>query len=85
VAEARLINVGFGNLVVARRVIGVIDPKSAPMKRLREDAKNEHRLVDATQGHKTRSIIVMDSNHLILSSVQPATIRQRFLQEGGSE
>lgn len=77
----RLINIGFGNYVHGARVVGIITPASAPMKRLREDARSEGRLIDATQGRKTRSILVTDSNHVILSSIQPETIRQRFSQE----
>lgn len=73
-----LINVGFGNYVLAARVIGIINPASSPMRRLREDAKNAGRLIDATQGRKTRSILVTDSNHVILSSIQAETISQRF-------
>lgn len=77
----RLINIGFGNYVLAARVVGIANPASSPMRRLREDARAAGRLVDATQGRKTRSILVMDSNHVILSSIQPETISQRFAQE----
>lgn len=76
-----VINIGFGNYVLASRVIGIINPASSPMRRLREDAKSEGRLIDATQGRKTRSILVTDSNHIILSAIQPETISQRFAQE----
>lgn len=79
----RLINIGFGNYVLADRVVGIVSPASLPMKRLREDARAEGRLIDATQGRKTRSILVTDSNHVILSSIQPETISQRFAQEEG--
>ena len=79
----RLINIGFGNYVLAGRVVGIVSPASSPMKRLREDARAEGRLIDATQGRKTRSILVTDSNHVILSSIQPETISQRFAQEEG--
>lgn len=77
----RLINIGFGNYVYASRVIGIVSATSSPMKRLREDARSDGRLIDATQGRKTRSILVMDSNHIILSAIQPETISQRFTQE----
>lgn len=77
----RLINIGFGNYVLAARVVGIANPASSPMRRLREDARAAGRLVDATQGRKTRSILVTDSNHVILSSIQPETISQRFAQE----
>ncbi|GFM32973.1 DUF370 domain-containing protein [Desulfovibrio mangrovi] len=77
----RLLNIGFGNFVVASRVIGIYSPTSAPMRRVREDARAEGRLVDATQGRKTRSIVITDSNHVILSAIQAETIGQRFIQE----
>jgi regulator of extracellular matrix RemA (YlzA/DUF370 family) len=78
-APARhLLNIGFGNTVVADRIIAVITPGSAPIKRLREEAKAGSRLVDATQGRRTRSIIVTDSNHIILSAIQAETISQRL-------
>ena len=64
----KLINIGFGNYVLAKRVVSIVNPSSSPMKRLREDARNEGRLIDTTQGRKTRSILVTDSNHVILSS-----------------
>ena len=80
-AGERLINIGFGNYVLAARVVGIANPASSPMRRLREDARAAGRLVDATQGRKTRSILVLDSNHVILSSIQPETISQRFAQE----
>ncbi len=75
-----LLNIGFGNFVVAARVVAIVNPTSSPMKRLREDAKNEGRLVDATQGRKTRSIIVLDSSHVVLSAIQAETVGQRFNQ-----
>jgi extracellular matrix regulatory protein A len=77
----RLVSLGFGNFVVAARIITIVDPASAPMRRLREDARQEGRLIDATQGRKTRAIVVTDSNHVILSAIQAETIGQRFLAE----
>ncbi len=77
----RFINLGFGNFVVASRVVSIVNPASSPMRRLREAAKAEGRLVDATQGRKTRSIIITDSNHVILSAILPDTLGQRFAQE----
>ena len=79
-SKERIINLGFGNFVVASRVVGIINPASSPMRRLREDARTEGR-VDATQGRKTRSIIITDSNHVILSAILPDTLGQRFMQE----
>lgn len=77
----QLLNVGLGNFVVASRVIAVVNPASSPMRRLREDAKKEGRIIDATQGRKTRSLIITDSNHVILSAIQAETMRQRFQEE----
>ncbi len=76
--EQNLLNIGFGNSVVAERVIAIVSPNSAPMKRLKDDAKAEKRLVDATHGRRTRSIIVMDSNHIVLSAIQAETISHRY-------
>lgn len=76
--EQTLLNIGFGSTVVAERLIAILLPNSAPMKRLKDEAKEENRLVDATHGRKTRSIIVMDSNHIVLSAIQAETISQRF-------
>jgi len=76
--DQNLLNIGFGNTVVADRVVAIVSPNSAPMKRLKDEAKDEKRLVDATHGRRTRSIIVMDSNHIVLSAIQAETISQRF-------
>jgi len=77
--DGRMINVGFGNSIVASRILAVINPHSSPMKKLKDEAKRNNRLLDVTEGRRTRSIIVLDSNHVILSSVQPETITQRFI------
>lgn len=79
--KSRLLNVGFGNMVVASRVVAIVSPSSAPMKRLREEAEKTHKLVDATQGRRTRSIIITDTDHVILSAVQAETVAQRL--DGG--
>ncbi|WP_029894332.1 DUF370 domain-containing protein [Desulfohalovibrio reitneri] len=76
--KSGLLNIGFGNFVVTSRVISIVNPSSSPMRRLREDARSDGRLVDATQGRKTRSIIITDSNHVVLSAIQAETIGQRF-------
>lgn len=76
--KTTLINIGFGNAVVAQRVIAVITPASASGKRLRDEAKEANTLIDATQGRKTRAIIVMDSNHVVLSAMQPETLANRL-------
>ncbi|GHV51677.1 UPF0296 protein [Deltaproteobacteria bacterium] len=77
-SSEQLLNIGFGNLVLASRVVAVVNSASSPMKRLREDARDSGRLIDATQGRKTRSIIITDSNHVILCAVQAETIGQRL-------
>ncbi len=75
-----LINIGFGNVISGDRVIAIVNPESAPLKRLKEEAKGEGKLIDATYGRKTRAILITDSNHIILSAIQPETIAQRFKQ-----
>ena len=75
-----LINIGFGNVIAGDRVIAIVNPESAPLQRLKEDAKGEGKLIDATYGRKTRSILITDSNHIILSAIQPETIAQRFIE-----
>lgn len=77
-AGQKLISVGYGNFVIAGRVVSIVNPASAPMRRLREDARQAGRLVDATQGRKTRSIIITDSNHVVLSAVLAETLVQRL-------
>ncbi len=77
-----LVNIGFGNSVVSKRVIAIISPAAAPIKRLRDEARDDKRLIDATQGRRTRSVLITDSNHVILSSVQSETLAQRFTPGG---
>jgi extracellular matrix regulatory protein A len=74
-----LLNVGFGNTVVASRVVAVIKTGSSPARKLKDNAKNNGKLVDVTEGRRTRAIIVMDSDHVILSSIQTETLSQRML------
>ncbi len=76
--QSKVIHIGLGNYVVRNRIVSVVLPSSSPMRRLKEDAKNEGRLIDATQGRRTRSFIITDSNHVILSSVSPETVMQRL-------
>ena len=83
-AGQQLVNVGFGNYVLASRVVAIMNPLSSPMRRLRDDAKAEGRLVDVSQGRKTRAILVTDSNHVILSAISADTLGQRFAQQGSS-
>ncbi len=77
-----LLNIGFGNVVAAEKVIAVINTDSAPMRRYREEARQRGKLVDATQGRKTRAIIVTVSDHVILSAVAVETIKQRWREMG---
>ena len=76
--DGKMINVGFGNSIVASKILAVVNPHSSPMKKLKDEAKRGNRLLDVTEGRRTRSIIILDSNHVVLSSVQPETIMQRF-------
>lgn len=75
---ARLINIGFGNVVNTDKVVAVVSPDAAPVKRLVQNAKNIGSLVDATQGRKTKAVIVTEGEKIILSAVQPETIARRF-------
>jgi len=73
----KLINVGFGNIISANRIISIVSPESAPIKRLIQDARDRGTLIDATYGRKTRAVVMMDSGHVILSAVQPETVAHR--------
>jgi len=77
-SQKGVLNAGFGNMVMASRIVAILGPGSSPMRRLREEAKKAGRLVDATQGRKCRSMLVADSGHIILSAVQPETLCQRY-------
>lgn len=72
------INIGFGNIIYLSRIIAIVNPNSSPIKRLKDEAKNRGKLIDATEGRKTRSIIITDSDHVILSALQVETILQRI-------
>ncbi|HIT73589.1 hypothetical protein B5E58_06625 [Tyzzerella sp. An114] len=74
----RFINIGYGNLVSANRVIAVVSPDSAPIKRIIQEAREEGRVIDATYGRKTRAVIVMDSGHVVLSTIMPETVGSRL-------
>ena len=73
----RLINIGFGNMIAADRIIAIVSPDSAPVKRLIQEARERKTVIDATQGRRTRAVIQMDSDHLVLSAIQPETIAGR--------
>ena len=77
----KLINIGFGNVVIASRIVAIVTPNSAPMKRFKEDARQNGKLIDVTHGRRTRSIIITDSGHIMLSAVQSETISQRIMSE----
>ena len=76
----RLINIGFGNMVSASRIIAIVSPESAPIKRIIQDAKDSGTLIDATYGRRTRAVIIADSGHIILSAIQPETVAGRFVE-----
>ncbi len=81
----KLINIGFGNMVSASRIITIVSPESAPIKRIIQDARETGSLIDATYGRRTRAVIVMDSGHVILSAIQPETVANRFVQNDEME
>lgn len=74
----KLINIGFGNMINASRLITIVSPESAPIKRIIQEAKEKSLLIDATYGRRTRAVIIMDSDHVILSAVQPETVAGRL-------
>lgn len=74
-----LINIGFGNVVSANRIISIVSPESAPIKRIITVARENNKLVDATYGRRTRAVIITDSDHVVLSAVQPETVGQRVI------
>ncbi len=76
--EARLINIGFGNIVAANRIIAIVAPDSAPIKRIVQEARDRGTLIDATYGRRTRAVVITDSGHVVLSAVQPETVAHRF-------
>ncbi|NLI59965.1 MAG: DUF370 domain-containing protein [Clostridiales bacterium] len=74
----KLINIGFGNIVSANRLVAIVSPESAPIKRIIQDARDRGMLIDATYGRRTRAVIITDSDHIILSAVQPETVAHRL-------
>ncbi len=84
----KLINIGFGNMVASGRLVAIVSPESAPIKRIIQDAKERGTLIDATYGRRTRAVLITDSDHVILSAVQPETVANRMTddsQEGTDE
>jgi extracellular matrix regulatory protein A len=81
--DIKLINIGFGNIVSANRVIAIVSPESAPIKRIITDARERGELIDATYGRRTRAVIIADSGHVVLSAIQPETVANRFVTNKG--
>jgi hypothetical protein len=81
----QLINIGFGNIVSAERIISIVSPESAPIKRIVQEAKDSKMAIDATYGRRTRSVLIMDSGHIILSAVQPETIAGRVESDSNED
>lgn len=77
----KLINIGFGNIVAANRVVAIVSPESAPIKRVIQEARDSNILIDATYGRKTRAVVIADSGHIILSAVQPETVAGRLIEK----
>ncbi|MDI3327095.1 MAG: DUF370 domain-containing protein [Alicyclobacillaceae bacterium] len=75
----KLINIGFGNIVSANRIVSIVSPESAPIKRIIQEARDRGMLIDATYGRRTRAVIITDSDHIILSAVQPETVAHRLV------
>ena len=83
--DMKLINIGFGNIVSANRLVAIVSPESAPIKRIIQDARERGMLIDATYGRRTRAVIVTDSDHIILSAVQPETVAHRLYSKDTSD
>ena len=81
----RLVNIGFGNIVSADRLIAIVSPESAPIKRIVQEAREAGRLIDATCGRRTRAVVVTDSDHIILSAIQPEAVANRLDACGGGD
>ena len=79
--DIKLVNIGFGNIVAANRIISIISPESAPIKRIIQEARDKGMLVDATYGRRTRAVVVVVSGHIILSAVQPETVANRLVAQ----
>ena len=79
--DIKLVNIGFGNIVAANRIISIISPESAPIKRIIQEARDKGMLVDATYGRRTRAVVVVDCGHIILSAVQPETVANRLVAQ----
>ena len=83
--DIKLINIGFGNIVSANRMIAIVSPESAPIKRIIQEARDHGMLIDATYGRRTRAVLIADSGHVILSSVQPETVAHRVIENDDAD
>lgn len=83
--DIKLVNIGFGNIVSANRIISIVSPESAPIKRIIQEARDKGMLIDATYGRRTRAVVVTDSGHIILSSVQPETVANRLASKDSAK
>jgi len=83
--DPRLINIGFGNILAANRIVAIISPDSAPVKRIIQEARERGSLIDATYGRRTRAVVITDSGHVVLSAVQPETVAHRYTAQEGEE
>lgn len=81
----KLVNIGFGNLAAASRILSIVSPESAPIKRIMQEAREAGRLIDATCGRRTRAVVITDSDHVILSAIQPETIANRLDAREGAD
>jgi extracellular matrix regulatory protein A len=81
----KLINIGFGNIVSANRIVSIVSPESAPIKRIIQEARDRGMLIDATYGRRTRAVIITDSDHIILSAVQPETVAHRLVAKDNNQ
>ncbi len=81
----KLVNIGYGNMLAAERLVAVVSPEAAPIRRMIQDARDAGRVIDATCGHKTRAVIVTDSEHVILSPLLPETVAARIDERKGTE
>lgn len=79
--DIKLINIGFGNIVAANRIVAIVSPESAPIKRIIQEARDRGMLIDATYGRRTRAVVMTDSDHVILSAVQPETVAHRLISK----
>jgi len=82
--DIKLVNIGFGNIVSANRIIAIVSPESAPIKRIIQEARDRGMLIDATYGRRTRAVIITDSDHVVLSAVQPETVAHRLSNDKNS-